>query len=285
MKSYIITKASYLGKDFAGFLTKMLNLKRFRGKPRTYDSNSYVKVPTRVTDVLASHETVDIIEICDETPPLAMMASMEDLTDSEDDEVTASLEDIRSSLSNISAELRCSITAVDDIQPRSCEKYFNDLNKDLQCSCEETVLDPGSYGYNRYSYFRSIWERSSNLNAGLHSGTRITDAHPLLSNKSTDHLNVINIAISSSQNDNYTYFPTIWERRGDLDERFRKRKSKVEPLLGNSTPGHLEVDILGGGNEKGAFERILLQKESTPDLMSTSTINSSLVDDLPESLV
>lgn len=285
MKSYIITKAGYLGKDLVGFFSKMLNLTRFKGKRRTYDSNSYVKVPTRVTDVLASHEADDIIEICDETPPLAMMASMEDLTDSEDDEVTASLEDIRRSLSNISAELRCSITAMDDIPPRSWEQDFNDLNKDLQCSCEETVLDPGSYGYNRYSYFESICERSSNLNARLHSGTRITDAHPLLNNKSTDHLNVINIAISSSQNNNCTYFPTIWERRGDLDDRFRKRKSKVEPLFGNSTPGHLEVDILGGRNEKEAFERILLQKESTPDLMSTSTINSSLVDDLPESLV
>ena len=285
MKSYIITKAGYLGKDLVGFFSKMLNLTRFKGKRRTYDSNSYVKVPTRVTDVLASHEADDIIEICDGTPPLAMMASMEDLTDSEDDEVTASLEDIRRSLSNISAELRCSITAMDDIPPRSWEQDFNDLNKDLQCSCEETVLDPGSYGYNRYSYFESICERSSNLNARLHSGTRITDAHPLLNNKSTDHLNVINIAISSSQNNNCTYFPTIWERRGDLDDRFRKRKSKVEPLFGNSTPGHLEVDILGGRNEKEAFERILLQKESTPDLMSTSTINSSLVDDLPESLV
>lgn len=286
MKNYITTKAGYLGKDLVGFFKKMLNLTRFRGKPRrTYNSKSYVKVPTRATDVFASDEADDIIEICDETPPLAMIASMEDLSDSDDDAVTASLEDIRRSLSNISAELRCSITVLDNIPPRSREKGFNDLNKDLQCSCEETVLDPGSYGYNRYSYFRSICERSGDSNTRLHSETRITDAHPLLSNKSTDHLNVLNIAISSSQSNNYTYVPTIWERRGDLEDRFRKRKSTVQPLLDDSTPGHFEEDILEGRKENGPFERILLQKESTPDLMSTSTTNSSLVDDLPESLV
>ncbi|XP_068682590.1 polycystin-1-like protein 2 [Montipora foliosa] len=286
MKTYITKRAGYLAQDLVSFFKKMLSMAKLKRNPKMNDNKSYVKVPTSETDIF-SHDIADeVSETCDEIPPIATIASMEDLTDSDDEAVTASLEDVRRSLSNISAELRSSFSVLDEHPPPSCDQGINDINRDMKCSCEETVLDPGSYGYNRYSSFRDIWERREDPSGRFHRPTKLIKAQPLLSDLSTDHLNVINFAISANQDNNDRFFPTIWERRGDPDDRFRTRKSsKVEPLLSDSLRDHFNETDLEGGEQIGTFARIRLEEECTPDLMSTSTINSTLGDDLPESLV
>lgn len=48
---------------------------------------------------------------------------------------------------------------------------------------------------------------------------------------------------------------------------------------------HLAEGDLGMGDEGGTFERVRLEEHSTPEVMSTSTTNSNLLDDVQESFV
>lgn len=283
MKTYITTRVGYIRDDVVTFFKKMLKMTLLRQKTKTNEIKSFVKVPVDTADAFICDEVDD--ELCNEKPKIALMASMEDLSDSES-EMTCSLEDVRRSLSAIGAELRHSISVFDELPPSTCEANLNDLNKDVKCSCEESALDPTSYGYNRYSSFRNIWERQDDPNNRFRRRRRTHNTEPLLSDPSMDHLEETNIDFGTSAENGSVYFSTIFEGREDSDYRFCSRKSsKVDPLISDSLMDHIqEIDVVGG-NEEGTFQRLRLQDQSTPDVMSTSTINSSLVDDLPESFV
>lgn len=275
MKTYFTRRVGYLRDEMIGFFKKMLRMTQIRKMDET---ESYVKVPINASHTFVDDKLDDGIEFCDEEQPLAIIASMEDLTESED-ELTLSLDDVRRSLSDIGAELRSSISVLNERPPSVSDANFNDFNRDVKCSCDEPALDPNSYGYNRYSYFRNIWERQEDPNYRFRRRNRSENAEPLLSDPSADPFEEVDIDTSAENNPS---FPKIWERGGDPHDRFCGRKtSKVEPLVNDQLE---EVD-LGVGDEEGTFERVRLEEHSTPDLMSTSTTNSSLVDDHPETAV
>jgi len=280
MKNYFTTRVGYLRDELVAFFKKMIRITKAKRKREMDEIEGYVKVPIEVHDMFDDDKVDDGIELCDEKPQLA---SMEDLTDNEDD-FACGLDDIKRSLSDIGAELRRSISVL-DMHPPVCDTNFNDLNREVKCACEETALDPRSYGYNRYPYFRNIWERQEDPSNRFRRRKRTTNADTLLSDPLTHHAEEVDIDLGAENNS--SYFPTIWERHVDPDNRLRVRKtSNAESLLGDAPlPDHLEEDDLGGRSGEGTFERVRLEENFTPDVMSTSTTNSTLMDDVQESFV
>ena len=276
MKTYFKTRVGYLGDELVAFFKKMLRLTQIKRKSKDEEIGGYVKVPITIIERFDDDKVDDGIEFCDDQPQLAMMASMEDLSDGEDD-----LDDVKRSLSDIGADLRRSISILDERSSSGLDTNFNDLNRDVKCSCEDTALDPCSYGYNRYPYFSNIWERHEDLNDRFRRRKRTRNLEPLLSEPSTDHFEEIDFSAKDSD----PYFPTIWERQTNPNDRFRRQTSKEEPLLDDPLPDRLQGDDLVGGGEEGTFDRVRLEEHSTPDVMSTSTTNSTLMDDLAESFV
>ena len=280
MKTYLETKAGYLCDEMVAFFKKMLKLRQSR--PRKDECEECVKVPTEEPDRFIDDKVEDGIE-WDDKPQLALIASMEDLTDSEVD-LTCSLDDVKRSLSEIGAELRSSISVLDERPSSACDTNFNDLNKDVKCSCEEPVLDPRSYGYNRCPYFTNIWERQDS-NDRFRRRKRATNIEPLLSDPLAEHFE--DMIVDQGAENNIPYFPTIWERQVEPDNRFLRKttSSQEQSLEDDPLLGHFSEDNLRGGDEEGTFDRVRLEEQTTPDLMSTSTINSIVIDNLAESFV
>ena len=274
MKTYFTTRVGYLCNELTSFFKKMIRFREARKKPKIEDIECYVKVPMEV-------DQHDGVELSDENAKLAKLVSMEDLTDSEED-LASALDDVKRSLSDIGAELRRSISFLgsnfDDTSTAS-DANLNDLNRDLKCSCED----------NSYPQFTNIWERLDNPNDGYRrKRTPITE--PLLADLPEDHPDEVDLGGGEGVDSykNYRpYFSNIWERIIDPNDRYRRRTvtPNMKALLGDNLQGHLgEVD-LGVGDEGGTFERVRLEEHSTPEVMSTSTTNSNLLDDVQESFV
>lgn len=275
MKTYCETKVGYVSDDLVAFFKKMVTMARAK-RPKMGLVEGYEKVPIEESDQVFEENVDDGIELCGAKPQLALIASMEDLTDSEED-LASNLDDVKQSLSEIGAELRRSISVLNE--PSSpCDTNLNDLNKEAICSCEDSVLDPRSYGYNRYSFFSNIWERQEFPNDRFRTRKRTANIEPLISGPLIERIEEMNAEFN--EENIIPYFPTIWERQAEPDHLTEKQRtsSKPFPLVDNKAD-------LRSRDEECTFDRVRLEEHSTPDLMSTSTINSTVVDDLPESFV
>ncbi|XP_078349560.1 polycystin-1-like protein 2 isoform X5 [Oculina patagonica] len=268
MKDYFTTRVSYLCNELTTFFKKMIRFRDARKKSKIEDTESYVKVPIEV-------DQHDGIEFCDDSAKLAKLVSMEDLTDSEED-LASALDDVKRSLSDIGAELRRSISLLGS---PAHDANLNDLSKDLKCSCED----------NSYPHFTNIWERLDEPN-DRYRRKRTPITEPLLADPSRDHPDEVDLGggegIDSYRNYR-PYFTNIWERIIDPNDRYRRRTRtpNMAALLEDHLHDHfMEVD-LGVGDAGGTFERVRLEEHSTPDVMSTSTTNSNLLDDVQESFV
>lgn len=285
MKTYFSTRVGYLRDELIAFFKKMIRFRDARKRPKIDKIERYVKVPIEIDQDFFVDEG---IELSDDNAKLATIVSMEDLTDSEEN-LAKDLDDVKRSLSDIGAELRRSISSIGpnfDDRTAPCARdtnYFNDLNRaEFKCSCED----------NSYPYFTNIWERLDHPNDRYRRRRRTPTAEPLLGDDPPeDHPEEVDLGGGggggNDNNSSYPYFTNIWERLIDPNEGYRRRRRKPESeaLLDEHVQDHLEAVDLGVGDEGGTFERVRLEEHSTPEVMSTSTTNSNLMDDVHESFV
>ena len=206
---------------------------------------------------------------------------MEDLTESEE-ELASGLDDVKRSLSDIGTELRRSISFAgsDFGDTVTQDAHFNNLNRDYKCSCED----------NSYPHFANIWERLDDPR-DHYRRRRTPNTEPLFTDPSEDHPDEVDLGggvINNNYGNYRPYFTSIWERIVDPRHRFRARgrTPNMGALLDHHFQDHhLAEGDLGVGDEGGTFERVRLEEHSTPEVMSTSTTNSNLLDDVQESFV
>lgn len=272
MKTYFETRVGHFCDELTAYFKKMMSFAQAKRRPKIQDVESYVKVPTDSIDGL---DKVDGIEVGDEIVKLAKIVSMEDLSDSEDD-ISEALKDVKHNLSDINEEIRRSISLL------GSDTNLKTLNKDLKCSCED----------NSYPYFGNIWERQYDPNDRFRR-RKTPYTEPLLAEISMDHLEDPHLKGDDGYNNNdrngYPYFTNIWDRLIDPNDRFRRRRRLRTPQRESLFDDHLqeqteEVD-LGVGEEGDRFDSVRLEEHSTPEVMSNSTTNSNLLDDIQESFV
>lgn len=277
MKTYFTTRVGYLRDELTIFFKKMIRFREAKKKPKIEDFESYVKVPVEVDQ---DSFVDDGIELSEDNARLAKLVSMEDLTESEE-ELASGLDDVKRSLSDIGTELRRSISFLgsDFDDTVAHDTNLNDLNRDFKCSCED----------NSYPYFTNIWERLDDPR-DRYRRRRTPITEPLLADPSEDHPDEVDLG-GGERNNNYgnyrPYFTSIWERLVDPNDRFRTRRRipNMEGLLDDHFQDHLAEVDLGVGDGGGTFERVRLEEHSTPEVMSTSTTNSNLLEDVQESFV
>lgn len=277
MKTYFTTRVGFLRREFTIFFKKMVQFRESKKKLQIEDIENYVKVPVEVDQDFFADDGIELIEDNDR---LARLVSMEDLTESEE-ELASGLDDVKRSLSDIGTELRRSISfAGSDLDDTvTHDANYNDLNRDYKCSCED----------NSFPHFTNIWERQDDPR-DRYRRRRTPNTQPLLADPSKDYPDEVDLGRGERNNcyGNYRpYFTSIWERLVDPSDRFRTRRRtpNMEALLDNHFQDHLAEDDLGVGDEGGTFERVRLEEHSTPEVMSTSTTNSNLLDDVQESFV
>ena len=268
MKTYFTTRVGYFRDELVTFFKKMIRFREARKKAKIEDTESYVKAPIEV-------DLHDGIEVGNDDAKLAKLVSMEDLTDSEED-LASDLDDIKRSLSDIGAELRRSISLPGS---PARDANLNDLNRELKCSCED----------NSYPHFANIWERLDDPADRYRRRRTPPVTEPLLAHPLHDHLDDVDLGDGEGTDSyrNYRpYFTNVWERIIDPKDRYRRRTKtpNMKALLDDHLQDDFEVD-LGVGDEGGTFERVRLEESSTPDMMSTSTTNSNLLEDIQESFV
>ena len=278
MKTYFTTRVGYLRSEFTTFFKKMVQFRNTMKKPKSEDFESYVKVPVGDNQDFFVDDGFELDEDC---VRLAKLVSMEDLTESEE-ELASGLDDVKRSLSDIGTELRRSISfAGSDFGDTVTQDFhFNNLNRDYKCSCED----------NSYPHFPNIWERLDDPR-DHYRRRRTPNKEPLLGDPSVDYPDEVDFGVGVRDNNygNYRpYFTSIWERIVDPRDRFRARRRtpNMSALLDHHFQDHhLAEGDLGVGDEGGTFERVRLEEHSTPEVMSTSTTNSNLLDDVQESFV
>jgi len=277
MKTYFTTRVGFLRREFTIFFKKMVQFRESKKKLQIEDIENYVKVPVEVDQDFFADDGIELIEDNDR---LARLVSMEDLTESEE-ELASGLDDVKRSLSDIGTELRRSISfAGSDLDDTvTHDANYNDLNRDYKCSCED----------NSFPHFTNIWERQDDPR-DRYRRRRTPNTQPLVADPSEDYPDEVDLGRGERNNcyGNYRpYFTSIWERLVDPSDRFRTRRRtpNMEALLDNHFQDHLAEDDLGVGDEGGTFERVRLEEHSTPEVMSTSTTNSNLLDDVQESFV
>ena len=270
MKTYFTTRVGYVRDELTSYFKKMMSFAQVRKKPKIQDVESYGKVPIDAGD---GFDKVDDIGLIDDSVKIAKIVSMEDLTASEE-ELSNGLEDIKRSLSDIGAELRNSISFLG-----GSDTNLNDLNSELKCSCED----------NSYPYFSNIWERQYDPNDRFRRKRRTPITEPLLADPPEDVDLAGGDGGGSDKINGYPHFTSIWERLIDPNDRFRRRKRlrtpNLEALLDDHLQDHTEEVDLGVGHEGDRFEIVRLEEQSTPEVMSTSTTNSNLLDEVQESFV